>query len=106
MMYISPGVFDTLRTIRDFERAELAFIRSLEDVDIVREIGFHQEAGKPLTLKDVYSLRLQPSLRDQRSFELLLIPSALKAYGRYVSLLSELDSGQGRRKAATAAKTD
>jgi DNA-binding MarR family transcriptional regulator len=108
-------IFQALGAIRDFERAELSFIRTMEDLDIVREIGFHQEAGQPLTLKTLYTLRIGaaatiqrrlaalkklgvveqiPMERDRRSFALHLSPAALKAYERYLSLMRKIS---GRR---------
>ena len=112
------GVFDTLRAIRDFERRELPFIRTIEDLDIVREIGFHQEAGQPLTLKQLYDLQvgavatIQRRLatlkklgiveqsrvdRDRRSFTLHLGPRVMLAYEHYLALLRKL-SRKGRSK--------
>lgn len=111
-------VFDTLRATRDFERRELPFIRTIEDLDIVREIGFHQEAGQPLTLKQLYDLQvgavatIQRRLatlkelgiveqsridRDRRSFTLHLSPQVMQAYEHYLALLRKL-SQKGRSK--------
>jgi hypothetical protein len=110
--------FDVLRKIREFERAELPFIRSIEDLDIVREIGFRQQAGQPLTLKELYELNvgtiatIQRRLaqlkrlgvleqvrveRDRRSFTLHLRPSVLQAYDRYLALLRKLCRKAGSR---------
>lgn len=104
-------VFDMLRRIKEFERAELPFISSMEDWDIVREIGFHQESGQPVTLKQLYELQvgavatIQRRLaklkelgvveqvlidRDRRSFTLHLSPRVLQAYERYALLLRKL----------------
>jgi DNA-binding MarR family transcriptional regulator len=95
-------------------------------LDIVREIGCHQEAGQPLTLKDLYTLRLgsvatvQRRLsqlkrlgvvaqdridRDRRSYALLLSPSALKAYARYISLIRALGA-TAAEKVARAQRRD
>jgi hypothetical protein len=105
------GTFDTLRAIREFEKQHLSFIRTMEDLDIVREIGFHQEAGKPITLNELLALQIasvatvqrrlaelkaqavvepRPLNRDRRSFELLLSPAVLKAYASYIALLKKL----------------
>lgn len=105
------AIFSALRAIREFERAELPFIRTIEDLDLVREIGFHQEAGKPLTLKALYTLRIgavatiQRRLselkklgvveqvlieRDRRSFALRLSAPTFKAYERYLALLRKV----------------
>jgi hypothetical protein len=112
------ALFETLRTIRDFERRELPFIRTIEDVDLVREIGFHQEAGQPLTLTELFALGLaspatvqrrlaqlkalgvvqQSRLdRDRRSFALVLSPEVLKAYEKYLALLKRLGSRHNAR---------
>jgi hypothetical protein len=39
------------RLLRNFERANLHFISSLEDLDLVWAIGYGQQLGKPLGLK-------------------------------------------------------
>lgn len=44
-------IFSQLRLLGDFRRRHLAFTRTLEDQDLVREIGYHQERGEPVTLK-------------------------------------------------------
>lgn len=117
------AVFDALRSIRQFERAELPFIRTMEDLDIVREIGFHQEAGQPLTLTTLYELRIAARAtiqrrlselikqgvveqiridRDRRSFALHLGPSTLKAYERYLGLLRKICGKQASKRSGTA----
>lgn len=105
------AIFEALRSIRAAERVELSFARTLEDLDITREIGFHQETGQPLTLKTLYTLRLGSAAtvqrrlselkrlgiieqtridRDRRSFTLRLTPPAFKAYERYLGLLRKV----------------
>ena len=44
-------VFSTLRARRVYEREHLPFLLTLEDFDVIHEIGYHQESGRPLTLK-------------------------------------------------------
>jgi|SRR6185437_16124425 len=39
--------------LREFERNELRFIGSLEDLDLVWVIGYAQQMGKPVGLKDL-----------------------------------------------------
>ena len=115
-------VFDVLRTIREFEREELPFVRTMEDLDIVREIGFHQEAGQPLTLKTLYTRRIgapatiQRRLsqlkklgvveqlridRDRRSSALHLSPRALKAYDGYLRLLRRVSRKRPLKRSET-----
>src|SRR3982751_1218404 len=105
------GSFDALRAIRQFEKQHLSFIRTMQDLEIVREIGFHQEAGKPLTLNQLLSLGIgsvptvqrrlvqlkalgivQPRrlAHDRRSFALLLSPQVLKTHASYVALVKKL----------------
>ena len=111
------SVFGALRVIREFERAELPFLRSIEDLDIVREIGFHHEAGQPLTPKQLYALGIgavatvQRRLtqlkklgvieqvrveRDRRTSLLLLSPGVLQAYARYLALWTKLSRKRAR----------
>lgn len=102
------GLFDTLRALREFEKEHFPFVRTLEDHDILREIGFHQEAERPLTLKQLFlagigsvatvqrrlarlkALGVVQQRRvqhDRRAYELLLSPKVLKAYAQYRALL-------------------
>src|SRR5882672_3412566 len=46
--------FRRLKTLAEFRRRHLPFIRTLEDMDLVREIGLHQSEGQPLTLKVLF----------------------------------------------------
>ena len=47
-------IFHFLRGLAEFRRHHLPFLTTLEDVDMVREIGFHQETGNPITLKILF----------------------------------------------------
>src|ERR1700722_4435766 len=49
-------LFTGLKKIREFERAQLPFLRTVVDFDIVIEIGYAEEQGKPLTLKQLFLL--------------------------------------------------
>ena len=53
-------LFAALKSVRDFERSQLTFIRYLVDIDIVIEIGYAQEQQKPLTPKPLFLLKLGP----------------------------------------------
>ena len=44
-------IFHQLRVLREFQRRHLPFLKTVEDLELVREIGIHQFHGKPLTLK-------------------------------------------------------
>jgi hypothetical protein len=101
-------VFERLRALRAFEKRSLPFLKSLEDFDLVVEIGYHQERGETLTLKQLYLLGigsiatvqrrlsvlkeigvvlLKRSKEDARSFELTLSPKVCKTYRQYGALL-------------------
>ena len=51
-------LFEALRKVRELERAQLPFIRSFIDFDILIEIGYAEENSRPLTLKQVLLLNL------------------------------------------------
>jgi DNA-binding MarR family transcriptional regulator len=102
------GVFAKLRRIRAFERSQLKFLRTMEDFDLVCEIGFREEQGKPLTMKQLHRLQLgsvptvqrrvrrlrqlgavatRRTERDARAVELTIRPRALRRIARYAALL-------------------
>jgi len=102
-------LFATLRKIREFERQQLPFLRSLVDFDIIIEIGYAQEQKKPLTPKRLFLLKLgsistarrrlaklteqgivkrRTDAGDRRSDILTLSSSSLKLLGRYGAILS------------------
>jgi DNA-binding MarR family transcriptional regulator len=49
-------LFAGLRKLRDLEKKHLPFARSLAEFDLVIEIGYHEERGKPLTYKHLLTL--------------------------------------------------
>jgi hypothetical protein len=51
-------LFTGLKKIREFERRQLPFLRSVIDWDIVVEIGYAEEQGQPLTLKQLLLLKI------------------------------------------------
>jgi hypothetical protein len=102
-------LFAALKKMRDFERQQLPFIKSLIDFDIIIEIGFAQEQKKPLKPKPLFLLglgsattvrrrlarltaqgivRRRTDASDRRSDILTLSPGSMKLLGRYGSLLS------------------
>ena len=60
------SVFKRLKNVSDYRRRHLPFLRTLEDVDLVREIGFHQEAGNPLSLKVLFQQGISSVATVQR----------------------------------------
>jgi len=101
-------LFAALKRMREFEKLQMPFIKSLIDFDIIIEIGYAQEIEKPLTPKPLFLLNISSTstvrrrlaeltrqgivkrridARDHRS-EILSISSAgLKLLGKYGKLL-------------------
>jgi DNA-binding MarR family transcriptional regulator len=100
--------FETIREKRAYERRALPFLKTIVDFDIACEIGYHQLAGCPLTVKQLLLVSLAPpatvmrrldrlcalgvverrrSLRDGRVHELQLT-------GQILQLLSECTPGR------------
>jgi len=47
-------IFSRLTQLAEYRRRHLPFIRTLEDLELVREIGLHQSEGRPATLKTLF----------------------------------------------------
>ena len=47
--------FRALKASGDFRRRHLPFLKTLEDQDLVRAIGFSQETGHPLSLRHLFA---------------------------------------------------
>jgi hypothetical protein len=98
-------VLGRLRSLRAFQRRHLHCLRTIEDLDLVCEIGHYQGQRRPLTLKQVYLLgigtvpTIQRRLRhlrragcvqqrrgegDRRTMELTLAPRLLQVFSRSV----------------------
>jgi len=52
-------LFTGLKRIREFERQQLPFLKSIVDFDIVIEIGYAEEQEQPLTLKQLFLLNIR-----------------------------------------------
>jgi DNA-binding MarR family transcriptional regulator len=102
-------VFRRLRALRAFEKQHLGFLETVEDHNLICEIGYHQLEGRPLTLKQLFLLdagsiaTVQRRLRrlrelgliqqrrshaDRRAVELTLTPKCVRAYTKYAALLA------------------
>jgi len=113
-------VFERLRAIRAYEREHLGVLRTLEDFNLVREIGYHEARGEPLTLKQLFLLdtgsiaTVQRRLRrlrqagviqqrrsgtDRRAVELRLSPRFRTAYRAYGGMLMGRDTVNGSQHA-------
>src|SRR6266567_803057 len=104
-------LFAALRKIREFERVQLPFFKSLIDFDILIEIGYAEEQNQPLTPKQLYLRKLGPlttvrrrlgvlaeqgivrrqkNVHDRRSTFLTITSSSLKLLGKYGKALTAI----------------
>jgi DNA-binding MarR family transcriptional regulator len=104
-------LFTGLKKIREFERVQLPFLKSVFDFDIVIEIGYAEERGQPLTLKQLFLLNIgsratvlrklatlieqgvvirRKHASDQRASLLLISPSSVKLLSRYGGALTAI----------------
>jgi DNA-binding MarR family transcriptional regulator len=106
-------LFTGLRKIRNSERTSLPFLKTVIDFDIVLEIGYGEERGRPLTLKRLYLLDIcSPGTIRRRltrlvangvvtrtrhptdgRANLLLIPAAtIKTFSKYISVVTAISA--------------
>ena len=106
-------LFAGLRKIREFEKLQLSFLNSVFDFDIVIEIGYHEEVGHPLTLKQLFLLEICPRstvrrklgklidqgilirrkhTHDQRASLFGVSASAVKLLGKYGSTITSISA--------------
>lgn len=102
-------LFTGLKKIRAFERAQLPFIKSIVDFDIIIEIGCAEEEGEPLTPKRLLLLKIssrttvrrklathieqgivirRKHATDQRASTLIIAPSTVKVFSKYGATLA------------------
>ena len=65
-------LFTGLKKIREFERLQLPFLKSVVDFDIVIEIGYAEEQGQPLTLKQLFLLNFSSRTTVRRKLAKLI----------------------------------
>ena len=65
-------LFTGLKQIREFERRQLPFLKSVVDFDIVIEIGYAEEQEQPLTLKQLFLLNLSSRTTVRRKLARLI----------------------------------
>jgi DNA-binding MarR family transcriptional regulator len=101
-------LFTGLKKIREFERLQLPFLKSVIDFDILVEVGYATEQGQPLTLKQLFLLNVssrttvrrklaklidqgiisrRKHANDQRASLLIISASTVKLLAKYVSTL-------------------
>ena len=106
-------LFTGLKKIREFERQQLPFLKSVVDFDIVIEIGYAEEQGQPLTLKQLFLLNIRSRttvrrklaklieqgtvirrkhVNDHRSSLLVISPSSVKLLGKYGGTLTSISA--------------
>ena len=106
-------LFTGLKKIREFERLQLPFLKSVVDFDIVIEIGYAEEQGHPLTLKQLLllNIRSRTTLRrklarlieqgivmrrkhanDHRASLLSISASSIKLLGKYGGTLTSISA--------------
>lgn len=104
-------IFEKLRSLRVFEREQFEFLETLEDFDLVKEIGYHQEAGLPLTLKLLFLQNIgsvatiqrrlrrlkrlgvvqqRRSVNDKRNIELTINPEVCNLYRKAALILKRV----------------
>lgn len=104
-------LFAALKKIREFERLQLPFLKTVIDFDIVVEIGYAEEEKQPLTLKQLFLLNISSRTtvrrrlarlieqgivmrrkkpKDNRSTILTVSSSSLKLLGKYGSALTNI----------------
>jgi len=106
-------LFTGLKKIREFERQQLPFLKSVVDFDIVIEIGYAEEQEQPLTLKQLFLLKIcsrttvrrklrrlidqgivirRKHANDQRSSLLTISVSSVKLMGKYCGTLTSISA--------------
>jgi len=106
-------LFTGLKQIREFERRQLPFLKSVIDFDIVIEIGYAEEQEQPLTLKLLFLLNLssrttvrrklarlieqeivmrRKHANDHRASVLTISTSTVKLLGKYGGTLTSISA--------------
>jgi DNA-binding MarR family transcriptional regulator len=106
-------LFTGLKKIREFERRQLPFLKSVVDFDIVIEIGYAEEQGHLLTLKQLVLLNIRSRttvrrklarlieqgivtrrkhVNDHRASLLSISASSVKLLGKYGGTLTSISA--------------
>ena len=106
-------LFTGLKQIREFERRQLPFLKTVVDFDIVVEIGYAEEQEQPLTLKQLFLLNLssrttvrrklarlideglvvrRKQASDHRASLLTISASTVKLLGKYCATLTTIST--------------
>jgi DNA-binding MarR family transcriptional regulator len=65
-------LFTGLKKIREFERLQLPFLKTVIDFDIVIEIGYAEEQGQSLTLKQLFLTNISSRTTVRRKLAKLI----------------------------------
>ncbi len=106
-------LFSGLRKLRLFEKGQLPFLKSVFDFDIVIEIGYEEERGHPLTVKQLLLLDIcsratvrrklarlidqgivipRKTVDDRRATKLVIAPSIVKLLGKYSGAIAAISA--------------
>jgi len=106
-------LFTGLKKIREFERQQLPFLKSIVEFDIVIEIGYAEEKGQPLTLNQLFLLQIRARTtvrrklarlidqgivvrrkhaKDLRASLLIIAPATIKVLGKYGGTLTSISA--------------
>jgi len=106
-------LFTGLKQIREFEKGQLPFLKSVVDFDIVIEIGYAEEQEQPLTLKQLFLMNItsrttvrrklatlieqgivvrRKHASDQRASLLTISASSVKVLGRYGGAVNSIST--------------
>jgi len=106
-------LFTGLKKIREFERQQLPFLKSIVEFDIVIEIGYAEEQGQPLTLKQLFLLQIRARTtvrrklarlidqgivvrrkhaKDLRASLLIIAPATIRVLGKYGGTLTSISA--------------
>ena len=104
-------LFAGLRKLPEFEKGLLPFLKSVFDFDIVIEIGYEEERGSPMTVKQLLLLDIcsRATLRrklarlidqgiviprnaadDRRATNLMIAPSIVKLFTKYSGAIAAI----------------
>jgi len=110
---LTMKLFTGLKKIREFERLQLSFLKSIVDFDIVIDIGYAEEQEQPLTLKQLLLLNIssratvrrklaklieqgiiirRKHAKDHRASLLIISPSSVKLLGNYGGRLTAISA--------------
>jgi hypothetical protein len=60
------NTFRALKDLHEFRKRHLPFLRTVEDIELMREIGLSQAAGRPMQLKALFLLGIGSVATIQR----------------------------------------